>query len=66
MENLEEQNLTAWFAEQEAEKAKNQAEADALAIIIAEERLKPTLEERVSENDTNIVSIEEAIDVIFG
>ena len=47
MEAAERERLRLWNERMEAERIANQAEADALAVIIAQEKLKPTLEQRV-------------------
>ena len=49
MEAAERQRLRIWNERMEAERIANQAEADALAIIIAEQKAQSTLEQRVSE-----------------
>ena len=43
------ERLRLWNERMEAERVANQAEADALAIIIAEQKAQSTLEQRVSE-----------------
>ena len=43
------ERLRLWNERMEAERKANQAEADALAIIIAEQKRQPTIEQRVSE-----------------
>ena len=49
MEAAERERLRLWNERMEAERIANQAEADALAIIIAEQKAQSTLEQRVSE-----------------
>ena len=49
MEAAERERLRLWNERMEAERVANQAEADALAIIIAEQKAQSTLEQRVSE-----------------
>ena len=49
MEAAERERLRIWNERMEAERVANQAEADALAIIIAEQKAQSTLEQRVSE-----------------
>ena len=43
------ERLRAWNERMEAERKANQAEADALALIIAEQKKQPTIEERVTD-----------------
>ena len=43
------ERLRAWNERMEAEKNANQAEADALALIIAEQKNQPTIEQRVTD-----------------
>ena len=43
------ERLRAWNERMEAERISNQAEADALALIIAEQKKQPTIEARVSD-----------------
>ena len=47
MEAAERERLRLWNERMEAERIANQAEADALAVIIAEQMKQPTLEQRV-------------------
>ena len=47
MEAAERERLRIWNERMEAERIANQAEADALAIIIAEQIKQPTIEQRV-------------------
>ena len=47
MEAAERERLRLWNERMEAERIANQAEADALAVIIAEQMKHPTLEQRV-------------------
>ena len=47
MEAEERERLRIWNERMEAERIANQAEADALAVIIAEQMKQPTLEQRV-------------------
>ena len=47
MEAAERERLRIWNERMEAERIANQAEADALAVIIAEQMKQPTLEQRV-------------------
>ena len=47
MEGEERERLRLWNERMEAERIANQAEADALAVIIAEQMKQPTLEQRV-------------------
>ena len=49
MEAAERERLRLWNERMEAERIANQAEADALAVIIAEQKAQSTLEQRVSE-----------------
>ena len=42
------ERLRAWNERMEAERNANQAEADALALIIAEQKKQPTIEARVT------------------
>ena len=49
MEAAERERLRLWNERMEAERVANQAEADALAIIIAEQKAQSTMEQRVSE-----------------
>ena len=42
------ERLRAWNERMEAERKANQAEADALALIIAEQKKQPTIEARVT------------------
>ena len=43
------ERLRAWSERMEAERKANQAEADALALIIAEQKKQQTIEARVTE-----------------
>ena len=43
------ERLRAWNERMEAEKKANQKEADALALIIAEQKKQPTIEERITD-----------------
>ena len=43
------ERLRLWNERMEAERIANQAEADALAIIIAEQKRQPTIEARVTD-----------------
>ena len=43
------ERLRAWNERMEAERKVNQAEADALALIIAEQKKQPTIEARVTD-----------------
>ena len=43
------ERLRLWNENREAERIANQAEADALALIIAEQKRQPTIEARVSD-----------------
>ena len=43
------ERLRLWNERMEAERKANQAEADALAIIIAEQKRQPTIEARVTD-----------------
>ena len=43
------ERLRLWNERMEAERIANQAEADALAVIIAEQMKQPTLEQRVAD-----------------
>ena len=43
------ERLRAWNERMEAERKVNQAEADALALIIAEQKKQPTIESRVTD-----------------
>ncbi len=47
MEAAERERLRLWNERMEAERIANQAEADALAVIISEQMKQPTLEQRV-------------------
>lgn len=49
MEAAERERLRLWNERMEAERIANQAEADALAIIIAEQIKQPTIESRISD-----------------
>ena len=62
----EAERLRQWAEEQELLRIANQQEADELAILIAEELLKPKIEERVQAVETKTVTIEETLEVIFG
>ena len=43
------ERLRLWNERMEAERIANQAEADALAIIIAEQKSQPTIEARITD-----------------
>ena len=43
------ERLMAWNERMEAERKANQAEADALALIIAEQKNQPTIEARITD-----------------
>ena len=43
------ERLRAWNERMEAERIVNQAEADAIALILAEQKTQPTLEQQVAE-----------------
>ena len=43
------ERLRLWNENREAERIANQAEADALALIIAEQKKQPTIEARVTD-----------------
>mgnify|MGYP006400679901 FL=1 len=43
------ERLRAWNERMEAERKANQAEAEALALIIAEQKKQPTIESRVTD-----------------
>lgn len=49
MEAAERERLRLWSERMEAERIANQAEADALAIIIAEQIKQPTIERRITD-----------------
>ena len=49
MEAAERERLRLWNERMEAERVANQAEADALALIIAEQKRQPTIEARVTD-----------------
>ena len=49
MEAAERERLRIWNERMEAERIANQAEADALALIIAEQKKQPTIEARVTD-----------------
>lgn len=49
MEAAERERLRIWNERMEAERIANQAEADALAIIIAEQKRQPTIEARITD-----------------
>ena len=49
MEAAERERLRLWNERMEAERIANQAEADALAIIIAEQKRQPTIEARITD-----------------
>ena len=43
------ERLRAWNERMEAERIANQAESDALALIIAEQKKQPTIEDRITD-----------------
>ena len=49
MEAAERERLRIWNERMEAERIANQAEADALAVIIAEQMKQPTIESRITD-----------------
>ena len=60
MEAAERERLRIWNERMEAERIANQAEADALAVIIAEQMKQPTLEQRVVDIEqvqTEVITI---------
>ena len=60
MEAAERERLRLWNERMEAERIANQAEADALAVIIAEQMKQPTLEQRVVDIEqvqTEVITI---------
>ena len=51
------ERLRAWNERMEAERKANQAEADALALIIAEQKKQPTIEARVTDTEQMITDV---------
>ena len=49
MEAAERERLRIWNERMEVERIANQAEADALALIIAEQKRQPTIEARITD-----------------